>query len=132
MNPLSSPQTIPGAEYPTGHSESPAVGVSPCAPQHKVGADRHAHLSLAELEQYIGVCEGLWRAAYERFQQHGNPPDREEAVLWLHAQNEAILERSRRVGAARHAEFEQRYSEGNDYFQSAHALALGRQLRGAA
>lgn len=89
-----------------------------------------AELGLAELEQHLNDCERLWWTAYERFQQHHNPHDRDEALLWLHEQNKAILERSRRLGAARHAAFERRYSERNDYFQSEHALALGRQVRG--
>lgn len=50
-------------------------------------------LSAEELEQHIADCSTLWQCAYARFQEHGNPADREEAVLWLHTQNEAILMR---------------------------------------
>jgi hypothetical protein len=88
---------------------------------------RQDAFSLAELEQHINDCEELWWTAYERFRQYGNPHDRDEALRWLHEQNEGLRERSRRVGAARHEAFERRLDEGVDYLQSEHALALGRQ-----
>lgn len=50
-------------------------------------------LSGAELEQHIDDCRLLWNRAYATFQEGGNPADREEALLWLHRQNEAILMR---------------------------------------
>lgn len=83
-------------------------------------------LSDAELEQHIQDTCWLWQRAYARFQAHGNPADRDEAELWLHAQNEAILMRSPAVLAARHAAFERRISEGVDFFQSEQALSMGQ------
>ncbi len=80
----------------------------------------------AGIEQRITECEQLWLAACLRFQAHGLPADRDEGVFWLHALNQALLERSRRLGAARHAACEQRLDEGNDFFQSETALAMGR------
>jgi hypothetical protein len=49
--------------------------------------------SQQELEAHIASCAALWQAAYARFQQHQLPADREEALLWLHEQNQAILRR---------------------------------------
>jgi hypothetical protein len=81
-----------------------------------------------ELELHIEDAHYQYRIAYERFELHGNPNDRDEALLHLHRMNAALMARSPAVQAARHAEFEQRISEGVDYFQSAHAheLAMGR------
>lgn len=73
-------------------------------------------LSGKELEVHIRDCETLWRRAYGRFQDLGNPADRDEALLWLHRMNEAILMRSPEVLAARHAAFERQVAEGCGYF----------------
>ena len=83
-------------------------------------------LSHAELESHIEDAHWQYRTAYERFQLHGNPCDRDEALQHLHRMNTAILARSAAVQAARHAEFEDRISQGVDFFQSKYALALGR------
>jgi hypothetical protein len=50
-------------------------------------------LSGEELERHIADCCTLWERAYARFQAYGNPADRDEAVLWLHRMNLAILMR---------------------------------------
>jgi hypothetical protein len=99
-----------------------------CAAQHGVGDVLQAlgELSDEELECHIEDCQHLWMTAYERFQLYGDPNDRDEALLHLHRMNEAILARSPAVQAARHAAFEQRLDDGIDYFQSTHALELGR------
>lgn len=88
-----------------------------------------ARMQASELETHIADCERLWRAAYQRFQDHGNPHDRDEALLHLHRQNEAILARSPAVQAARHAAFERTVDEGVGYFTSEHARQLGMQYR---
>jgi hypothetical protein len=112
--------------------------VNPCAgsPLDAVGAEETARQGKStqqfsldhELELHIEDAHHQYRIAYERFELHGCPHDRDEALLHLHRMNEAIVARSPAVLAARHAEFEQRISEGVDYFQSAHAheLAMGR------
>lgn len=89
-------------------------------------------LSDEEHEQHIFDTERLWRVAYQRFQDFGLPADRDEALLWLHRQNQAILARSVTAQAARHAAFERRLDEGVCYFSSQHAIELGQQLRRAA
>lgn len=59
-----------------------------------------------ELEAHIRDCEWQWQRAYDRFQAHGCPHDRDEALLHLHRMNRAILARSPAVQAERHAAFE--------------------------
>jgi hypothetical protein len=121
----------PRAELPT--SIAAQCAVAPCQPDAllKVGAflhrlDGERALSDDELEIHIEDCAHQWMTAYERFQLHGSPHDRDEALLHLHRMNTAILARSPAVQACRHADFEQRLVEQIDYFQSEHALALGR------
>jgi DNA-binding GntR family transcriptional regulator len=89
-------------------------------------------LSDAELEQHIDDSHWLYRTAYERFLTNNNPHDRDEALAHLRRMNQALLARSAAVQAARHAAFEQRITEGVDYFQSRHAIELGQQFRRAA
>lgn len=119
------------------HSPSlnlPRHGVQPCRGEaaSAVGEPlRRADLD-DELEQHIDDSHWLYRTAYERFQLYGNPHDRDEALLHLHRMNKAILARSEAVQAQRHAAFEQRITEGVDFFQSSYALALGQQVRGFA
>lgn len=72
-----------------------------------------------EREIHIEDCAHQWRMAYERFQMHGNPHDRDEALQHLHRMNEAIRGRSAAVQAQRHQEFEQRLADGLDYFAAA-------------
>lgn len=72
-----------------------------------------------EREIHIEDCAHQWRMAYERFQMHGNPHDRDEALQHLNRMNEAILGRSAAVQAQRHQEFEQRLADGLDYFAAA-------------
>lgn len=74
-------------------------------------------LTDVEHAAHILDCERLWRAAYAEFEAHGNPSDRDEALLHLHRMNEAILGRSAAMQAQRHAEFERMLDEGCDYFQ---------------
>ena len=44
-------------------------------------------------ERDIQALGTLWQAAYGRWVESGNPVDRDEAVLLLHMQNEAIRKR---------------------------------------
>lgn len=85
-------------------------------------------LTAGELEAHIQTCDELWQAAYAKFQAHGLPHDREEALQHLHRRDAAILARSPAVQAARHAAFEERLSAGLDYFNSHHAQELGKQV----
>lgn len=113
----------------------PAVG-EPCtgAPCAGVGVREAACHPMQtqplddERELHIEDAHWLYRTAYERFELYGNPHDRDEALQHLHRMNEAILMRSPAVLAARHAAFEQRISEGVDYFNSEHASALARKV----
>jgi len=85
-----------------------------------------------ELELHIEDAQQQYLWAYERFQDHGNHHDRDEALLHLHRMNQAILARSPAVQAARHAAFERTVDEGVGYFTSEHARQLGLQYRRAA
>lgn len=67
--------------------------------------DAGRQLSGAELERHIADCCVLWQRAYARFQQHGIPADREEALLWLHEQNRSILARAAAVQEQLHASY---------------------------
>lgn len=55
---------------------------------------------LSELEHEIHIedCHHQYRIAYERHELHGNPHDRDEALLHLHRMNQAILARSPVLG----------------------------------
>lgn len=89
-----------------------------------------AGLTDIEREIHIEDCAHLWRTNYERFQLYGCPNDRDAALLHLHAMNEAILGRSPAVQAQRHAEFEQRITDGVDFFRSPYAMAMGQTVPG--
>lgn len=84
-------------------------------------------ISDAEHEAHIQGLDQRWQAAYSRHQAHGMPADREDALMWLHMRDKAILARSKAVKAARHAEFERRLDEGVCYFSSdvSHQPLLG-------
>jgi len=43
----------------------------------------------AELRQHVADCGWHLECAYARFQTHGDPADRDAAVMWLHQQQEA-------------------------------------------
>lgn len=83
-------------------------------------------LSDLELELHIEDAQHQWQAAYERYQLHGNPHDRDEALQHLHRMNQAILSRSPAVQAQRHAQFEQHLTEQHAFFISEAAQAMGR------
>ncbi len=80
-----------------------------------------------ELEAHIADCEWQWQRAYARFQAHGFPHDRDEALLHLHRMNQAILARSPAVQAERHAAFERTVTEQCAYFISDAAASLGQR-----
>lgn len=106
----------------------PGCGFREYEALQRVGAALHAarELSDDELEFHIEDCQHLYLMAYERFLAYGCPHDRDEALLHLHRMNTAILSRSPAAQAARHAAFEQRLSDGVDFFQSRMALDMGR------
>lgn len=47
-------------------------------------------LTDAELQQHAQDCGWHMECAYASFQAHGNPADRDAAVLWLYMQQEAL------------------------------------------
>jgi hypothetical protein len=97
--------------------QSADAGCKDC--EHRGAVCREAGSALADDELEIHIEDAHWqyRTAYERFQLHGCPCDRDEALLHLHRMNTAILARSAAIQAARHAAFERRLDEGVDYFQ---------------
>jgi hypothetical protein len=80
-----------------------------------------------ELEQHIDDLAWSWRTAYARFEAHGLPADRDEALMLLHLHNEAVMSRSPAAQAARWAEINRSIDEGVGYFSWA-----GQQAREAA
>ena len=108
-----------GHHFPSSIAGASATAESQPQTEPDVGEilrrlDASRQLSGAELEQHIADCSALWQRAYGRFQAHGSPTDRDEAVLWLHRMNEAILMRPAGVQAQRHAAFERRLAAGID------------------
>mgnify|MGYP006921401445 CR=1 FL=1 len=70
----------------------------------------------AELTQHIKDCGKHMLACYERFEAFGDPADRQAAVDWLEAQNEAQAALSAGAKAAREAEIQRAIDEGVGYF----------------
>lgn len=85
-------------------------------------------MTIPEIQAHVDTCGQLMLEAYARFQTSRDPADREEARKWMQVLHQAIRARNERVGGERHAAFEQRLSQGLDYFNSEHALALARGL----
>ncbi len=105
---------------------------APTQRQAVTGVDPLEHSSLdAELEIHIEDAHWQYRTAYERWEMHRLPHDRDEAVLHLHRLNTALLARSAAVQAQRHAEFEQRITEQVAFFNSGAALAMAQRWRAA-
>lgn len=81
-----------------------------------------------ENELHILACGAHMEAAYRRFQDHGNPQDRDEAVLWQDLQRQAIEARS----PAQRARMEKAIDDGLDFFQTqgqlAHRMAQARGI----
>lgn len=79
-----------------------------------------------ELEIHIEDCHWQYRTAYERFQMHGSPHDRDEALLHLHRMNTAILARSPAARAAIRAEYERSLDDSVGFFGSPASVAMGQ------
>ena len=64
-------------------------------PREKTVASTFSYAALSddELERHIQDCGAHLVVAYERFQQSGNPHDRDEACMWQEQQRQAILAR---------------------------------------
>lgn len=98
----------------------PTLNVAPCAaavgaPQaepdvgeilRRMDVDRT--VTDEELEQHAADCTRLMEEAYQRFEQHGNPADREEALLWMTRRDAARKALSPAWKAAREAEIQRR------------------------
>lgn len=67
-------------------------------PPRYVGQDASS-LSDAALQARIEELTAAWQQAYARFQEHGNPCDREQACQLLHVRDDALRERLRRSDA---------------------------------
>lgn len=76
-------------------------------------------LSDAEIRQHAQDCTQLMEAAYQRFEQHHNPADRDEACLWMHRRDEANRSLSPAWKAAREAQIQRDIAQGQDYFAAA-------------
>lgn len=66
-------------------------------------------LTKKELREHIADCGWHLQCAYAHFEAHGNPADRDAAVQWLYAQQEAQRALQRHL------------ADGLDYFAAAGA-----------
>jgi len=57
-----------------------------------------------ELSEHIHDCGWHMECSYASFQAHGNPADRDAAILWMHMRDEAIQAREQAQKDAREAE----------------------------
>ena len=73
-------------------------------------------VSDGEIRQHAVDCSRLMEQAYERFQDSGNPADRDEALLWMYRRDEAVRALSTAWQAAREAQIQQDISQGAGYF----------------
>lgn len=73
------------------HAAQPAMA----QPREETVASTFSYAALSddELERHIQDCGAHLVVAYERFQQSGNPHDRDEACMWQEQQRQAILAR---------------------------------------
>lgn len=71
-----------------------------------------------EHEVHIFDLDRLWRIAYARFEAFQIPADRDEALMWLHMRDQAVLQRSKAAQMERHAAFVRELDDGVDYFQA--------------
>lgn len=116
---FSYPRDSLGTETPDETVPTASTAVCGTAPRSPVGPSLQP-LTDAELDRHIADLTSLWQRAYSRFQEHGNPHDRDEALRWLHERDQATLARVRRIEDA-----------GCCYFSSDAAQALGRAGGGA-
>lgn len=73
-------------------------------------------MSPQELEQHIKDCGWHMECAYAHYLAHGNPDDRDSAVMWMHMQTEAIQDRGQAQKDAREAEIQAAIDDGVNYF----------------
>ena len=78
--------------------------------------DVGAGLSDAELIRHVQDCGRHMLAHYERFEAFGDPADRQAAVDWLKAQNEAQAALSDAGKAEREAEIQRAIDDGVGFF----------------
>lgn len=109
-------------------STVPGEAVKSCAgePTPDVGAilrrmDVCRTLDEAELRQHVHDCALLLQRAYARFEAHGNPADRDEALQWWHEERDAVHQ----LHLLERAAAERGLDDGGDYFRSEHAMKLG-------
>jgi hypothetical protein len=73
-------------------------------------------MTAEERNLHIQSCSDRFLEAYARFEDFGNPCDRDEACQWLHMRDQALREKLN--------------DEGNDYFQvmgARHAAELRQE-----
>ena len=69
-----------------------------------------------ELSEHIHDCGWHMECSYASFQAHGNPADRDAAILWMHMRDEAIQAREQAQKDAREAEIMAAIDDGLNYF----------------
>jgi hypothetical protein len=109
----------PGTAFPKMIEAKATAGDCPKADAFAVGVVLPSPSSTSalrdeELERHIADLGRQLEAAYKRFQDHGDPRARQEAIAWLQLQTEAIERRSASVRGA----MERVIDEGVDFFQT--------------
>lgn len=85
-----------------------------------------------DLRQHAADCSALMEQAYARFEEHGIPADREEAVLWMHHRDHALRSFSPQWVAQRQAEIQQAIAQGVGFFVTeGESDSTARAARGA-
>jgi hypothetical protein len=130
--PLHSPTPgTPGPDFPISDVQPSHTGAASCEPLLRVGRFLQAvaaarSLTDQEVRQHAADCSRLMEAAYARFEAHGDPADREEAVLWMSRRDEAMRSLSPAFKAAREAEIQRAIARGTGcYFLDSADAARG-------
>lgn len=110
-----------GTSFPTSIENPPTDGSGRClliARVSRVLQDMAAArpVSDQDLRQHAADCSALMEQAYARFEEHGIPADREEAVLWMFRRDEAHRSLSPAWRAAREAQIQQAIAQGVGFF----------------
>lgn len=98
---LAAVQPASGTQSPDSNFAAPCRAVPNPSALSRVGEvlqgiSAAREITDAELRQHAMDCTHLMEVAYQRFQEHQNPADRDEAVLWMHRRDEALRDFSRR------------------------------------
>lgn len=121
----------PKAEYPTSIQPAMSAAMGGCVLMMRVGRflqdvlyDRQ--VADDELRQHAMDCTLLMERAHFRFEQFGDPADRDEAVMWMHYRDRANRSLSPEWKAKREADIQESHFESLADQARLHAQRRGR------